>query len=251
MQFYLQLNDLEDMTKCKNSSNAVNTTTGCVDVRIEPFGCWSKRPNKEYEQSLSFPSDKYRKFILDWNCKSLTWQDPDTSITVYFNDGERKEEVFNNPYISCPILIAIIIGKGLLIAIIILCIIAAGWWCYSHNFADRIARAGNMARIIRAESITACTSSAPNHQQLVELLSDIDSQWNHIGIALGVKLNVIEGIRQQHYDNKSRLTSVLQQWINKNVDVTWDKLIEAIEGRIVNNEAKANEIRQSLSRQRV
>jgi hypothetical protein len=89
------------MTDCYRSPNRINKT-GSVNIRIEPTGCWSKRPGKEYEQPLNFSLDENKQFILNWGMHNCLWsctipflQDSNTSITVYF-DNVKNQEIFNN-----------------------------------------------------------------------------------------------------------------------------------------------------------
>ena len=90
-------------------------------------------------------------------------------------------------------------------------------------------------------------NTAPDEDNLVELLADIDNQWFVIGKALRVSFNVLNGFQTTLQDNKVRLIHVIHTWLTSQPSpVTWNTVISAIEGRIVNNLAKANEIRDHL-----
>ena len=76
---------------------------------------------------------------------------------------------------------------------------------------------------------------------------DISHQWNIIGIALKVSDNVLEDLQTSEKHSKVKLNTVIRTWFTSQPSpVTWDTVISAIEGRIVNNLAKANEIRDHL-----
>ena len=57
----------------------------------------------------------------------------------------------------------------------------------------------------------------------------------------------LQSIQQnQRYDDSSRLSDVLQLWIDSDKDVTWKKIISVIADPPVNNKRLANEIEQSV-----
>ena len=90
-------------------------------------------------------------------------------------------------------------------------------------------------------------NTAPDEHDLLELLADIDDKWFEIGTALKVPINALNGLLTSQYDNKVILIQVIHTWFTSQpLLVTWGTVISAIEGRIVNNLAKANEIRHHL-----
>ena len=75
--------------------------------------------------------------------------------------------------------------------------------------------------------------------------------WHEIGLALRVHDNILKGLQRQGEakSNVLKLNEVIDNWITtKSSPVTWDTLITAIEGSIVKNVQKANEIRDYLSK---
>ena len=52
--------------------------------------------------------------------------------------------------------------------------------------------------------------------------------------------------QNQTYDDSSRLSDVLQLWIDSDKDVTWEKIISVIAHPPVNNKRLANQIEQSV-----
>ena len=95
--------------------------------------------------------------------------------------------------------------------------------------------------------ILAILSTRPDENELLNLLANIDSDWFRIGTALNVSHNTLEGFRQNSENNTVRLTNVIHSWVTtQSSPVTWQTVIDAIGGNIVNNRAKADEIREHL-----
>ena len=88
----------------------------------------------------------------------------------------------------------------------------------------------------------------PNLCDLSQRLMDVYNQWEHIGIALSIPRAHLDRLRHSSYSDSGKLNEVLTIW--KSIAdphlFTWETLIAAIEGPIVNNKRKADEIRQYL-----
>ena len=79
------------------------------------------------------------------------------------------------------------------------------------------------------------------------MLADIDHLWFVIGSALNVSYNVLSGLQSSQEGNKVKLIHIIHTWLtNQPSPVTWETVISAIEGSIVDNLTKANEIRDHL-----
>ena len=88
---------------------------------------------------------------------------------------------------------------------------------------------------------------APDEDNLVKLLVNISNQWYVIGKALRVSINDLNGLLNGPQDNKVKLIQVINTWFTSQPSpITWGTVISAIEGNIVRNLAKANEIRDHL-----
>ena len=88
---------------------------------------------------------------------------------------------------------------------------------------------------------------APDEYEVLNLLADISNQWNEIGLSLRVDKNILDSLAEKNQRNKVKLAGVIQSWINtRRSPVMWETLISAIEGPIVGNNNKANEIRGHL-----
>ena len=79
------------------------------------------------------------------------------------------------------------------------------------------------------------------------MLACISDQWQSIGEALGVPNTVLMSLLQNNLENKNKLSSVLQCWMDQcTTKVTWNSIISAVEGPIVEKKAVANEIREHI-----
>ena len=95
--------------------------------------------------------------------------------------------------------------------------------------------------------ILAILSTCPDENELLNLLASIDSDWFEIGKALNVSLNALEGFRQNSESNTVKLTNVIHSWVTtQSSPVTWQTVIDAIGGNVVDNKAKADEICEHL-----
>ena len=66
-------------------------------------------------------------------------------------------------------------------------------------------------------------------------------------MALSISNNVFGDLQTSQEDSKVKLNKVINTWLTSQpLPVTWRTVISAIEGSIVHNLAKANEIRDHL-----
>ena len=81
----------------------------------------------------------------------------------------------------------------------------------------------------------------------VTLLANISADWEKIGLALNVSRNDLKSLRQKNIDETIKLSEVIAKWMEtESSPVTWETLISAIEGPIVNKKQKGKEIRDYL-----
>ena len=84
--------------------------------------------------------------------------------------------------------------------------------------------------------------NAPNELLLINLLADIEHKWYEIGCALQVQQDVLETLQ---HNNLLNLSDVIRIWKDTQPSpITWETVIDAIEGPIVNDKKTADEIRQ-------
>ena len=79
----------------------------------------------------------------------------------------------------------------------------------------------------------------PNHEKALTLLTNISADWEEIGLALDVSLNDLKGLKQDNRSNMINFSQVIALWIqSKSSTVSWETLISAIEGPIINNKTR-------------
>ena len=90
--------------------------------------------------------------------------------------------------------------------------------------------------------ISNVLKNAPNDLLLINLLVDIEHKWHEIGCALQVQQDVLENLQ---HSNLLNLSDVIFIWKDTRPSpITWETVIDAIEGPIVNDKKTADEIRQ-------
>ena len=89
--------------------------------------------------------------------------------------------------------------------------------------------------------------SDPTLNVVLTLLNDLCARWHMIGIALEVNSGTLESLEQSPKSDSLKLADVIKAWINtQQPPVTWETLINVIEGPLIKNKKKANEIRDYL-----
>ena len=91
------------------------------------------------------------------------------------------------------------------------------------------------------------TDQVPNVHDVLKLLASISAHWQEIGLSLAVCSNDLEKIQQVPDSAEVKLSKVINTWINtKSSPITWENVISSIEGPIVSNKKKGDEIRKYL-----
>ena len=97
--------------------------------------------------------------------------------------------------------------------------------------------------------ISDILKEAPDKHDLLNLLADIDDKWYEIGLSLKVRDNVLNGLESEKRKNIIKLNQILQSWMTtKSSPITWDTVITAMKGPLVNNVQKAEEIIKYLTK---
>ena len=88
----------------------------------------------------------------------------------------------------------------------------------------------------------------PDTSLLCHLLASMDDKWHEIGIAFSVPKNVLSGLDHKQCSNTIKLFEVINSWITTESKhpVTWETVISAIEGPVVDNKQRATEIKEYL-----
>ena len=89
----------------------------------------------------------------------------------------------------------------------------------------------------------------PTYYDVLYLLADMKYRWEDIGLALKVSFDYLDGLSRSHDTPSTKLSNVIRNWMDSQSSlVTWKTLISAIEGPIVNNKRKADNIRDYLGK---
>ena len=91
---------------------------------------------------------------------------------------------------------------------------------------------------------------APTEHELLNLLADISNLWREIGSSLKVPHNILDGLKRNQESDAIKLSQVIHSWSSTTEShlVTWETVINAIKGPVVNNNKKANEIHEHLTK---
>ena len=102
--------------------------------------------------------------------------------------------------------------------------------------------------------ISKILKKEPDTADLIGLLSDIKYKWKLIGVALKVKVgdDILGSCTQSSEEDGNKLYTVVRSWANTRVtDVTWEMVIAAVEGPIVDHKSTAVKIREFLTKSEV
>ena len=93
---------------------------------------------------------------------------------------------------------------------------------------------------------------APTKHELLNLLADISHLWPEIALSLNVSDNVLGSLKRSQERDTIKLAEVIDSWLTTSTCqphfITWETVIDAIKGPIVNHVIKANEIYQHLTK---
>ena len=87
----------------------------------------------------------------------------------------------------------------------------------------------------------------PTKHELLNLLADISNLWQEIGLSLNVSDSVLGGLKHSPESNAVKLSEVIDSWLTT-TESSWETVIDAIKGPIVNNIMKANALHQHLTK---
>ena len=83
---------------------------------------------------------------------------------------------------------------------------------------------------------------AITHNLLVRELCKV-TEWDVLGIYLGLDESEITEIERDHYDTACRRLVILNKWIEKDVNASWEKVIDALKS--MSQIRLANQLRKS------
>ena len=105
---------------------------------------------------------------------------------------------------------------------------------------------------VSTTDITHIAEKQPKFLDLLSLLTDIEYDWDKIGVALEVENRFLGGLRRSNEDNTAKLIAVLQSWMDAfKSSCTWNVVLTAVEGPVVKHPSTAMKIRQFLAKKEV
>ena len=100
--------------------------------------------------------------------------------------------------------------------------------------------------------VTCIAEKQPKFLDLLNLLAEIEYDWDKIGIALDVENRVLGGLRRSNDDNTAKLIAVLRSWMDTFPSpCTWNVVLDAIQGPVVKHPSTAMKIREFLAKTEV
>ena len=91
---------------------------------------------------------------------------------------------------------------------------------------------------------------APTEHELLNLLADISNLWHEVGLSLKVPRSILDGLKRSQDSDPIKFSEVIHSWLTSTEShlVSWETVIAAIKGPVVNNKKKVNEIHQHLTK---
>ena len=94
----------------------------------------------------------------------------------------------------------------------------------------------------------------PTRREVLIQLSCIDASWRCIGEGLGVGYNVLKSLDESNKPNQTRLSEVIQTWLDMNsqgegAPVIWSTILEVVKGPLVQNTIQAMTIYEKLKQE--
>ncbi len=82
----------------------------------------------------------------------------------------------------------------------------------------------------------------PNDLQVVltALCEHVGGEWENIGLALGLKSGILDGLKGDHKRPGDCLRDMLKEWLNRSDDPSWQSLIRALRNPSVGRMQLAN-----------
>ena len=95
--------------------------------------------------------------------------------------------------------------------------------------------------------ISQIISKVPAKKDAVEVLMPIKSKWYIIGTALGVSAADLDSIKYSNNPVEEKVASMIGTWLDTHFkEATWEVLLKAVEGKIVNSQLTGQKIREFL-----
>ena len=82
---------------------------------------------------------------------------------------------------------------------------------------------------------------------LYQKLFSVRAKWYSVGLNLDLHPSTLDAIEQKHRGDTDRcMATVLEKWLAKKPDGTWDNVLDMLESPSLNQKALAKELRQQF-----
>ena len=103
-------------------------------------------------------------------------------------------------------------------------------------------------KLFSTTDISQIISKVPARKDAVELLMPIKDKWYVIGTALDVCSADLNNLKYSNNPVAEKLASMISIWLDtRSKDATWEALLKAVEGKIVNSQLTGQKIREFLN----
>ena len=90
-------------------------------------------------------------------------------------------------------------------------------------------------------------SKVPSRRDAIEILMPIKNKWYIIGVALEVSSADLESLKDSHNPIEVNLANMIGKWLDTHAkEATWEVLLKAVEGKIVDSRQTGQKIRDFL-----
>ena len=95
--------------------------------------------------------------------------------------------------------------------------------------------------------ISQIISKVPARKDAVEVLMPIKNKWYIIGVALEVSSADLESLKDSNNPVEVNLANMIGKWLDRHAkEATWEVLLKAVEGKIVDSRQTGQKIRDFL-----
>ena len=104
-------------------------------------------------------------------------------------------------------------------------------------------------KLFSTTDISLIISKVPAKKDIVEVLMPIKDKWYMVGTALDVSSADLDSLKCSNNPVEENLTKMLGIWLDKHAkEATWEVLLKAVEGNIVQSQQTGQNIREFLKK---
>ena len=97
--------------------------------------------------------------------------------------------------------------------------------------------------------ISQIISKVPAKKDIVEVLMPIKDKWYMVGTALDISSTDLDGLKYSSNRVEENLAIMISTWLDKHAkEATWEVLLKAVEGNIVQSQQTGQNIREFLKK---